>query len=223
MPWNSALPSQINDIGRRMEVSELVNTILSKRLEVTPSRAMLVGISGVDACGKGYITAKLAEALAKEVKVAVINVDGWLNLPDVRFGDTDPGGHFYHHALRLDEMFEQLIIPLRDRLSIDLEANHAEETASEYRRHLYYFENIDIIILEGIFLFKREYIKHFDLKVWVECPFEKALERAVERSQEGLTPDETTKAYQTTYFPAQILHLKTDDPKDAADITFDNN
>lgn len=207
-----------------MKIEELAISLLEKRSQVPAERAMLAGISGIDASGKGYISKLVSEGLKRHgLRVALINVDGWLNLPSVRFDPHDPAGNFYRNALRLGEMFEQLILPLRDRLGIDIEADHAEETASEYRRHVYYFENIDIIILEGIFLFKREYIKHFDLKVWVECPFEKALERAVERSQEGLPPNETQQAYQTTYFPAQRLHLKTDDPKNAADTIFNNN
>jgi uridine kinase len=207
-----------------MKFNELLESFLEKRSEVPAERAMLAGISGIDASGKGYISKLVSDGLERHgLRVALINVDGWLNLPPVRFDPADPAGNFYRNALRAGDMFEDLIVPLRDLRSIEIEVDHAEETASEYRRHVYCFKKIDIIIFEGIFLFKREYTKHFDLKIWVECSFKKALARAVERSQEGLTPEETTKAYLTTYFPAQILHGKFDDPKNAADIIFANN
>ena len=74
---------------------------------------MLVGLSGIDASGKGFIAHKLAAELRRRrLRVALIGVDGWLNLPSVRFGSPEPGRHFYDNALRLDEMFEQLVVPL---------------------------------------------------------------------------------------------------------------
>jgi hypothetical protein len=42
-------------------VTRVVDTITRKRGAVVSDRAMLVGISGIDASGKGFITAKIAE------------------------------------------------------------------------------------------------------------------------------------------------------------------
>jgi uridine kinase len=117
---------------------------------------MLVGISGIDASGKGYLIRLLNERLrAKGLNTAVINIDGWLNLPQVRFEPDDPTANFYSNAIRFDEMFDRLVLPLRENRSITLTADFTEETAAEYRKHNYCFDDIDIILLEGIFLFKR--------------------------------------------------------------------
>ncbi len=51
-------------------------------------------------------------------------------------------------------MFAQLILPLRDHRSLRIVADYAEETATEYRRHVYEFEDADVIALEGIYLLK---------------------------------------------------------------------
>jgi len=72
-------------------------------------------------------------------------------------------------------------------------------------------------------LFKREFRNHFDLACWVECSFETALERAILRGQEGLPPEQTSRAYETTYFPAQRLHLERDRPQAAADLVLVND
>ncbi len=113
-------------------------------------------------------------------------------------------------------MFAELVLPLRDRRSIRIDADFAEETDTAYRRHRYEFEDIDVILLEGIFLLKPEYRGHFDASYWVECSFETALERAIARSQEGLSPEETKRIYASTYFAAQEIHLRRDDPRTAA-------
>jgi uridine kinase len=113
-------------------------------------------------------------------------------------------------------LFTQLVLPLRDRRSIHLDADYAEETASEYRKHRYQFEDIDVILLEGIYLLKRQFQSTYDLSFWIECSFETSLDRAIARSQEGLSPAETIAAYQTIYFPAQRIHFEQDQPLKAA-------
>ncbi|HJW37883.1 MAG TPA: hypothetical protein VJ420_04600 [Candidatus Udaeobacter sp.] len=116
---------------------------------------MLVGISGIDAAGKGFVTGRIGELLQKRgVKSAVINADGWLNLPHVRFHRQDPAKLFYENAIRFDEMFERVILPLRATRNVSVESDFAEETATTFRKHRYEFRNIDIVLLEGIFLFK---------------------------------------------------------------------
>ena len=150
-------------------------------------------------------------------------MDGWLNLPSTRFSRLNPAEHFYVHALRLDTMFTDLVLPLCRHRSHCLVAQFAEETATTYREHVYDFHEIDVVLLEGIFIFRRAYRAHFDLAVWIDCTFETALERALERAQEGLPPAETKAAYDTIYFPAQRLHFERDRPREAADLIIPND
>ena len=160
---------------------------------------------------------------ASGTRVANINIDGWLNLPHVRFNKSNPAEHFYKHALRFDDMFEQLVLPLRKFRGVELEMDFAAETAAEYRKKRIACENIDIILLEGIYLLKREYQHYYDHAIWIDCTFETALDRAIARAQERLAPAETIKAYNTIYFPAQEIHFARDNPKAAATAAIRND
>jgi len=207
-----------------VKIAEIAGEILERRLEVAPERSVLAAITGIDGCGKGHLSERLREVLADAgLRVGVIGIDGWLNLPHKRFSERNPAEHFYLHAIRFKEMFTQFVLPLRDKRSIILEADFAEETATSYRKHLYNFENLDIILLEGIYLLKREFQGHYDLSIWIDCTFETALERVVSRGQEGLPPEETIRAYQRIYFPAQEIHFAKDNPRQAATITINND
>jgi len=211
-----------NSSDRRL--ASIVAEILEARARVPATRALLVGISGIDGSGKGFITEKLADALrTKSLNVALISADDWLNLPHVSINRDNCAEHFYAHAIRFDEMFERLIVPLRQNREINITADCADAKATTYREQCYDFRNIDIVLLEGIFLFKPAYRHQFDLGVWIDCSFKCALERAIERGQEGLPPAETIKAFQTIYFPAQRIHLARDNPRKDADIVFMND
>lgn len=206
------------------ELPTVTGQILEKRASIPAQRSALVAITGIDGCGKGYFAAQLLKQLAAQgVRAATISVDGWLNLPHARFDSSNLPEHFYLHAVRFDEMFSRLVLPLRDRRSLRLEADYAEETAAQYRRHIYEFEELDVILLEGIYLLKRPFQAYYDLSVWIECNFATALKRAIARAQEGLTTEATTEAYRTIYFPAQEIHFRRDDPRNAATLIVSND
>jgi uridine kinase len=205
-------------------IDEVVRKILERRANIPDTRSLLVGVSGIDGCGKGYLAAQLQAHLTfYGVFPAILSVDGWLNLPEKRFDRSAPAANFYENAVRLDQFFSELVLPLRDRRSIHLVADFVEETASTYRKHTYDYQDVSVVLVEGIFLFKPQYRRCFDLTIWVECSFPTALARAIDRAQEGLSPANTIAAYDTIYFPAQRLHLGRDKPRQNADLIFEND
>ena len=205
-------------------LDEVIRKILERRATIPATRCMLVGLSGIDGCGKGYLARQLEARLAlHSITSAILNVDGWLNLPSKRFDPNNPAKNFYANAIRFDQFFEQLVLPLRDHRSLRLVADVTEETASCYRSHTYDFKDVSVIVVEGIFIFKSEYREFFDLSIWIDCSFPTALARAIGRGQEGLSAANTIAAYETIYFPAQRIHFAEDHPREHADVIFDNN
>lgn len=202
----------------------LVEAVRAARQAVVPTRAALVALTGIDASGKGFVAGRLAGRLeAAGLRPALIGIDPWLELPARRFGAGHPGGHFYEHAIRFPALFGQLVEPLRARRSIRLEADLAEETATAFHRGRYAFDDVDVIVLEGIFLLRRALQGRYDLAVWIDCSPETALERALARRQEGLDAEATIRAYRTIYFPAQQVHLERDRPLEAAHAVLPND
>lgn len=205
-------------------IDDVVRKILERRANVPDTRSLLVGVSGIDGCGKGYLAVQLQAHLALHgVIPAILNVDGWLNLPEKRFDYSAPAANFYENAVRLDQFFNQLVLPLRDRRSVHLVTDFVEETAANYRKHTYDYEDVSVVLVEGIFLFKPQYRKYFDLAIWIDCSFPTALARAIDRAQEGLSPANTIAVYDTIYFPAQRIHLTQDKPRENADLIFEND
>ena len=205
-------------------IDEVVRKILERRANIPDTRSALVGVSGIDGCGKGYLAAQLQAHLALHgVIPTILNADGWLNLPQKRFDRSAPAVNFYENAIRLDQFFSQLVLPLRDRRSIHLEADFVEETASDYRKHTYDYRDVSVALVEGIFIFKPQYRKYFDLAIWIDCSFPTALARAIDRAQEGLSAANTIAAYETIYFPAQRIHLAHDYPRENADLILEND
>lgn len=206
------------------DFNRAIDAILDKQCDTPWNKSTLVGISGIDGSGKGYVTKQLADHLQMHnVNAISIGIDGWLNLPPVRFNPNNPAEHFYENALRFDQMFSELVLPLKNNRRVSIAADYTEETAIGYRRQDYQFEDVDVILLEGIYLFKPAYRDYFDLKIWIDCTFETALERALRRGQESLPPAETIQAFNAIYLPAQRIHFAKDNPQTAADLVIVND
>ncbi len=201
-----------------------LDRILALRGTVSRRRCVVVGISGIDGSGKGFLTGHLAARLqAAGLRVGVVHADDWLSLPQERFCATDPAGQFYRGALRLDEMYARLVLPLKELRSVRVVADWVEETGTQYGDRVHEYADLDVALVEGIYLFKRAFVAHHDLALWVECSFETALARGVARGQEGLPPEDTVRMFQTVFFPAQELHFRYDAPRAAADLVLDND
>jgi uridine kinase len=194
------------------EIGRVADSI-ARRGAPAGESALLVGISGIDASGKGFAAALLDDLLRRRgFNVALLHADDWLELPSVRFDPADPAAVFYRNALRLAEMFSLLVEPLRQRGSIGVTVPAATETGTAFYPKRFDFRDIDVILLEGIFIFRKGLAGRFDIRIWIECSRATALRRAVARSQEGLRPADTKAAYRRIYFPAQDLHIERDDP-----------
>ncbi|MBP0004404.1 MAG: uridine kinase [Cyanobacteria bacterium SBC] len=207
-----------------LNLQNILDSILEIRDRIPKQRSMLLTVSGIDGCGKGYLTLRIVDGLkAFGVNAVGIGGDGWLNLPDRRFNSENPAEHFYLYAFRFDEMFSRFVLPLRDRRSISIEANFTEETATTYRKQLYEFEEVEVIVLEAIYLLQPAFVDEYDFSLWIDCSFKTALERALARGQEGLPTQEVINAYRTIYFPAQVIHFQRDNPRALATATINND
>jgi uridine kinase len=201
---------------------DLIESALSR---IGRTRSALVALTGIDGSGKGYVTQLLAQQLsARALRTLVINVGRWLNAPDVWSMRRDPARYFYRYAVRFDEMFDTLVLPLRDTRSVLVKTGLPDEISMSHAALRYAFSDVDVILLEGIYLFKRQFVRHYDLRVWIDCSFETALERAVTRARvDQRSLKDTTRVYETIYFPAQLEHLIRDAPREAADTLIVND
>jgi uridine kinase len=202
----------------------LVKEILLAKSRHQVDRLFTVAISGIDASGKGYIGKFIQEKLETEgCKVANINIDPWQNPLPVRLRKENPAENVYENIFCWDDFFEQLIFPLQKNKNIYLDTQGIRSNADIYYPLVYDFKETDILLMEGIFLFKKKYLSYYDYKIWIDCSFETGLQRAIRRNVENLSVERLIHDYHTFYYPAQRLHFEKDSPKENADIIFLND
>ena len=186
--------------------------------------ALVVGMSGIDGSGKSHLSAELARILQdRGLRVALIGVDPWQNPQSIRFGGPDPGIHFCRHCIRFDDFFAEVIEPLRSTRALQLRTRGMPTATDDDFELIYDFRNVQIVLVEGILLFRRESVARFDFRIWVDCSFATALHRAVSRNVEELPVDRLEADYRAIYHAAQHHHLDRDAPIAAAHFILNND
>jgi uridine kinase len=217
-----ARPTSTDD--RRSTLVALAERIAHLVRRGPRTRAQLVAVSGIDGSGKSFLAEQIESALAlRGVRTALIGIDPWQNARAQRIGARDPARTFYDHAIRWDALFETVVQPLVAQRGLDVivEGRRTDNDLT-YPKH-YRFSAVEVVLLEGIFLLRRDFVHRYDLSAWVDCSFETALARALARNQEGLPPAEIEREYAEIYFPAQRLHAALDAPRDAAHVILPND
>lgn len=210
---------------------EVINTMPSLTKKVLSAFALhdqktafIVGISGIDASGKGYTAKLLQEELERMgYKVANINIDPWQNPISVRLQRENAAVNFYENVFRWKEVFSELLIPLKNKRSIDLTTKLIRSDADEYYDHTYSYRDIDFLLIDAILLFQEKYLPFYDYKIWIDCSFETGLQRALQRNVEKLDEETLKHDYDTYYYAAQRLHFEKDRPKESADLIYYND
>lgn len=186
-------------------------------------KPLLVAISGVDGSGKSGHAKLLAGRLADAgLRVALIGIDPWQNPQTIRFSSVEPARHFYRHAIRFEELFAQVVDPLVTHRTLNLATRGIRTDADVWEPLVYAYHDVDVVLLEGIFLFRCELVHRYDLRIWVECPFEAALRRALSRNAENRPLEVLRADYERIYHAAQRVHITLDDPRGSADLLLDN-
>lgn len=187
------------------------------------AHAFTVALSGIDASGKGTISELLCKVLTeKGYAVAMINTDPWQNPISVRLRREQAAENLYENIFRWDDFFEQLVFPLKKNKSIYLQTKGIRTDADIYYPLVYDYRQVDILLIEGVFLLKQKYLSFYDFTIWINCSFETGLQRAIGRNAENLPLVRLLNDYRTFYYPAQQFHFKNDDPEGTADLVIDN-
>jgi uridine kinase len=187
-------------------------------------RPIIVGISGIECAGKSSFAALLAEYLENRgSRTYVAAIDDFLNPKTIRYDGSDLATCYYEKTFRTRELLQQVVHPVFQFGAINNDVLiHDYETDLVLPR-LVRTDRLDVLIVEGVFLFRNPLVEHLDLKVWLEISFEDALSRARGRQTELMRygSEKIAHRYRIRYFPAQQRHLDVDRPREAADLIID--
>lgn len=205
------------DLDRKFPVFDRILAEIQKRKE--EKKPFIVGITGIDGAGKTTFAAALEKyLLSRYYQTQRIHLDDFHNPRAIRYAGDDLTENYYQRSFNLDDLINKLLKPLRQNsdFSTRLPALNLQTDKYEIGKE-YSFNPNTIVILEGVFLFRKELSQYIDYMVFLEIPFKESIRRAKVRD-----PQAVTEKYEIKYLPAQRKYLNSYPPDTHADMIIDN-
>ncbi len=208
----------------KINISGILRAITRGRASLSDTNALLVAVSGIDAAGKTTVTNKLAFSLREDgLEVAMISLEKWHNPRRRPISGPSPAVTYYQEAYRWPPLFERLLLPLKQNRQVTLKNALIEVAPEQFQTQTYEFHDVDIVLVDGIFLLKPQLRTYFDMAFWIDVSFMTALNRALKVKPRGVSISQYMTNFQKVYFPAQRLHIERDTPQDIANAVYPND
>ncbi len=196
-----------------------INHIVSAVIDIYNTKRMpVVGIDGLGGAGKSTVADMLCEELKeKGIHTILLHIDDLINKREVRY---DPGlpewQCYYEKQWRYDYFTEIINKAKRSAEAIEVEL-YDKDNDSYYTKE-YPVRRNSIIIVEGIFLQRKELDGIFDYMIYIDVPEAVRLGRVLDRDTYIGDRESITDKYENRYFPAEHRYCREYQPEKAADL-----
>jgi uridine kinase len=188
---------------------EYLNEVL-KAITKLEKPKFIIGIDGAGASGKSTFAKELLENITNSV---IVQMDDFY-LPEknkINF-DSELGIGVYFDWRRLEN---QVLIPFAADKEIMFQ-QYDWESGSLKR-----WQNISrksSLIVEGVYSIRKELLKYYDLRIWIDCPYEIRLKRGIER--DGI---EMREYWKNIWMRQEDEYVKKQNPSLSADFIINGN
>lgn len=173
-----------------------------KTLHSQSDAPQFVALSGRDCAGKSTLAVDVKKQLScLGLRVTLLSIDTFLIPHHLRTPDTPEHIEYFENAFDYAALVQTL----------GTVKSRASSADSNLR---------DVILVEGVFLLRKELFHWWDLTVWVEVDTSVIMDRAIKRDKEFFGDERTVRrVYENRCLPAQDYHIQRDLPNQNADIT----
>jgi uridine kinase len=191
-----------------------------------PAHPLRVAVDGVDAAGKTTLADELVAPLTERGRTVVrASVDGFHRPRADRYrrGELSAAG-YYHDSFDYAALRADLLDPLGPGGTGRYRTATFDLRADQPRAEPYLAAAADaVLVVDGVFLLRPELGDAWDLRIFVDVPFQEALRRALDRDRVLFgSAEAVAERYRRRYLPAQRRYLATVLPRRVADVVVDN-
>ena len=197
-------------------------------LELSSKSPSLIAISGKDASGKTIMANILAEYLKKKTSRQIIRIsaDDFMNQRSIRRTPTGSEGEScYKYTFNFDLLKKFVLEPLQVNGSYIYKTKVFDQsTDCEMISDNQKANDDAIVIIDGVFLFRKDLVNYWSLKVLLETDDDVLIERGALRDAVRIgSYIEARDKYINRYIASQTIYYNEEYPEKVADIIVNNN
>ncbi|MCP8616304.1 kinase [Salirhabdus salicampi] len=200
-----------------LEISQTISLQFSKRLH--KDRPFIVGIDGLSGAGKTTIANQLLKELNMN-KVMCLHIDDYIVEREKRYHTGfEEWYEYYYLQWDTKRLIHDVFVPLRNKGSkINLPYYHS--TTDTTINTEIEVTDTSIVMIEGIFLQRKEWREYFDFVIYVDCPRKVKYKRVLQRDSYIGDYKKRLKKYKRRYWPGEQHYVNLENPMEKANIVY---
>lgn len=203
--------------------SEIFNKILAFTDTLLIQGPRIIGINGIDTSGKTIFALGLFDYLKRlGRKATIIHIDDFHNPGEIRSLGPNEVDAYLENAFNFKFLETEILQPIKQGLDIDktLILLNLETDTYSLKRH-FTIDSETIVIVEGVLLYRPPIDRYFDVRIFLDIPFDEVFYRASVRDV-PVSGASILERYRTKYLPAQKRYLDDYHPKERCHFVIDN-
>lgn len=192
---------------------ELINEITTKfQKRTNKNRSYIVGIDGLSGAGKTTLVHKLKSELKNKYNVVVIHIDDHIVERNKRYNTGyEEWYEYYYLQWDVERLTEELFKKIYGH-NTKLTLPFYENSIDKVNLKTISITPDSIILIEGIFLQRKEWKSYYDYTVFIDCPRDVRYERVLRRDTYIGDMHARLEKYKRRYWLGENYYLENENP-----------
>lgn len=188
-------------------MKELLQRIMTKW---NKEKTFTIGIDGLGGAGKTTIVNSLKLQLQnKNYNAVILHIDDFIYPKNIRYNKSkEEWDCYYNIQWRYDYLINEILMPIKEEIEIDKEIEIYDKDNDIYTLEQIKIPQGSILLLEGIFLQRKEIRGCFDYVIYLDVPREARLNRVINRDKYMGSSEDIKLKYERRYFPAEDKYIE---------------
>lgn len=189
------------------------------------NRVYIIGVDGLGGAGKSTLVNSLKLQLQSENYYSyVLHIDDFIHPKHIRYDLTkEEWDCYYNVQWRYDYLVKEILFPIKSGEIIDKQVEIYNRKNDEYFNQRVNLVHGSVLILEGIFLQRKELKDYLDFIIYLDVPQEVRLSRVLARDGYIGGLEDIKRKYEKRYFPAEEKYILEYSPIETADFVLKNS
>ena len=202
----------------KLQIFENILNEIKKRKQ--ENKAFVLGINGIDGSGKTEFAKNFKKfLLSQKINAQIIHIDDFCNSKNIRYSGNNQVYNCFYKTFNIDCIVRNLLVPAWNNNDFTTELTLLNLHTDKYEiKKKYICDKETIIIFEGVYLFRKEFISYIDYKIFLDISLKECRKKIENRDGKN-----TVRKLNKKYLPAQRKYMKESLPLEVADMIVNNS
>lgn len=199
-----------------IKIETLYENIINR---VDVNNISIIGIDGPGGAGKSTISEKICQKLEdNNYHPILLHIDDFIHVREVRYNSAYPDWQCYYDLQWRFDYFLNVIKEIKSGKKDYIDIALYDKDKDTYIDQCFGINENSIVIVEGVFLQRKEFKHIFDYMVYMDIPEKVRLDRVLKRDTYIGDEKQIVDKYKNRYFPAEHKYVEEYQPQNNADF-----